>query len=61
LLDPHVEAGPESLEVTLLGWDEIPWDDLAFPTVDWVLREARAQLTAEGPVATVFNPSGREG
>jgi ADP-ribose pyrophosphatase YjhB (NUDIX family) len=30
--------GPESLEVRLFGWDEIPWDDLAFPSVHWVLK-----------------------
>jgi len=33
LLDEAVAAGPESLEVRLFGWDEIPWDDLAFPSV----------------------------
>ena len=34
-------AGPESLEVMLAGWDEIPWDDLAFPSVTWALRQYR--------------------
>ena len=34
-------AGPESLEVALFGWDEIPWDDLAFPSVHWALRHFR--------------------
>jgi hypothetical protein len=31
--------------VRLFGWDEIPWDDLAFPSVRWALhheREAQA-------------------
>lgn len=44
LLDDAVAAGPESLEVRLFGWDEIPWDDIAFPSVRWALhheREAR--------------------
>jgi len=35
-----VVAGAESLEVALLPWSAIPWDDLAFPTVHWVLGEA---------------------
>jgi ADP-ribose pyrophosphatase YjhB (NUDIX family) len=43
LLSPEVAPGEETLEVRLARWDEIPWDDLAFPTVDWVLREARSR------------------
>lgn len=35
---PHIGAGPESLEVGLFGWDEIPWEQLAFPTVGWALK-----------------------
>ena len=31
--------GPESLDVGLFSWSEIPWDDLAFPTVHWVLSQ----------------------
>jgi ADP-ribose pyrophosphatase YjhB (NUDIX family) len=45
LLDETVAAGPESLEVGLFRWEEIPWDRLAFPTIRWALqhdREARA-------------------
>jgi ADP-ribose pyrophosphatase YjhB (NUDIX family) len=45
LLDDAVAAGPESLEVALFTWDEIPWGDIAFPSVRWALnhdREARA-------------------
>jgi ADP-ribose pyrophosphatase YjhB (NUDIX family) len=37
---PEVEAGPESLEVALVRWADIPWDELAFPTVHWVLETA---------------------
>jgi ADP-ribose pyrophosphatase YjhB (NUDIX family) len=51
LIDATVSAGPESFEVGLFGWDEIPWDEIAFPSVRWALhheREARASgnLTA---------------
>ncbi len=42
LAEPGFEAGPESLEVRLFDWDEIPWDDLAFPSVHWSLRQWRA-------------------
>lgn len=57
LLDPAVEAGPESLEVKLVAWDEIPWDDLAFPTVHWVLRRAREAPPHRDPLVTVGNPA----
>ncbi len=36
-----VAAGPESLEVGLFAWEDIPWPDLAFPTVGWALRHWR--------------------
>lgn len=39
LMDNMVEAGPESLDVELFTWDEIPWADLAFPTVYWALQQ----------------------
>jgi ADP-ribose pyrophosphatase YjhB (NUDIX family) len=46
LLDPAVAAGPESLEVRLFAWDEVPWDDLAFPTVRWALDHFRGGAAA---------------
>jgi ADP-ribose pyrophosphatase YjhB (NUDIX family) len=45
LIEEAVAPGPESLEVALFRWDEIPWDNIAFPSVRWALhhdREARA-------------------
>src|SRR5436305_7835172 len=48
LLDEAVAAGPESLEVALFGWDEIPWDQIAFPSVRWALHHDReARLTGD--------------
>ncbi|HEY2740460.1 MAG TPA: NUDIX hydrolase [Thermoanaerobaculia bacterium] len=41
LAEPTFEAGPESLEVRLFAWDELPWDDLAFPSVHWSLQHFR--------------------
>jgi len=41
-----IAAGPESQEVALFGWDELPWDELAFPSVHWALKhfdEVRGQ------------------
>ncbi|WP_275286879.1 NUDIX hydrolase [Halomonas elongata] len=37
-LDGGFAAGPESLEVALFEEGEIPWDELAFPTIERTLR-----------------------
>jgi len=64
LVDEAVSAGPESLEVALFGWDAIPWDDIAFPSVRWALgheKEAQASgdLTPRGtPPADPAAPRG---
>jgi len=44
LLTPDVAAGPESDEVRLAGWDDIPWRELAFPSVAWALERYRQGL-----------------
>jgi ADP-ribose pyrophosphatase YjhB (NUDIX family) len=44
---PEFAAGAESLEVKLFAWDEIPWDELAFPSVRWALDHYR-ESTASG-------------
>lgn len=41
LLDPNVKAGEETREVGMFTWHEIPWDDLAFPSVHWALDHWR--------------------
>lgn len=41
LISPQFSAGPESLEVALFGWNEIPWGELAFPSVKWALEHFR--------------------
>ncbi|AOJ13346.1 NUDIX hydrolase [Burkholderia vietnamiensis] len=38
LIDPDYEAGEESLEVKLFDEADIPWDEIAFPTVSQTLR-----------------------
>lgn len=39
LIDPDISAGPESEDVGLFLWDDIPWPELAFPSVNWALRQ----------------------
>ncbi|MEO0318880.1 MAG: hypothetical protein RL404_2557 [Pseudomonadota bacterium] len=46
LLDLNFAPGTESLEVKLFAEHEIPWDDLAFPTVSHTLKLFFADLTA---------------
>ena len=39
---PEIAAGPESWEVALFEWDQLPLPDLAFPSVKWALDDYRA-------------------
>ena len=49
-------AGIESLDVRLFAWDEIPWGELAFPSVHWALNAWRA--VGDGPLgAPAGNPA----
>jgi ADP-ribose pyrophosphatase YjhB (NUDIX family) len=53
---PNFAAGVESLEVGLFEWDDIPWNDIAFPSVRWALDAWRQ--TGNGPLgAPLANPS----
>lgn len=38
---PVFAPGIESLDVRLFAWEDLPWDELAFPTVHWALRAWR--------------------
>jgi len=60
LAEPGFSAGPESLEVQLFDWDDIPWSELAFPSVRWALDEFRAQLGRD-VFAPGVNPVGNVG
>ena len=42
LAAPQFAPGTESLETILAAWDEIPWQDLAFPSVHWALNHHHA-------------------
>lgn len=53
LLDPAIAPGPESTDVMLVTWDEIPWGELAFPSVKWALDHfAEWKAGASGPFST---------
>lgn len=55
LARPSFAAGPESLEVALYSWDEIPWSELAFPTVKLALTHYR-QVEGQALFAPFTNP-----
>jgi ADP-ribose pyrophosphatase YjhB (NUDIX family) len=48
LLDTDVAAGEESLEVRLFAREDIPWDDIAFPTIAQTLRHFFADRDSGG-------------
>ena len=37
-------------DVKFVTWDEIPWDELAFATVEWGLEHAREMKSIATPV-----------
>lgn len=54
---PGFGAGEESLEVALFAPVEIPWGEIAFPTVHWALRHEA--MVDRGEAAGPFgNPAG---
>ncbi len=44
LTSPDIAPGEESLKVGLFAWADIPWDEIAFPTVRWALRQHRSVI-----------------
>ncbi|CAA7613226.1 NUDIX hydrolase [Magnetospirillum sp. UT-4] len=51
---PDHGPGPESQDVALFDWADIPWDDLAYPNVRWSLEYERDTRGRSG-----FAPRGR--
>lgn len=60
LADGAFEAGDETEEIGLFGWHEIPWDDLAFPSVRWALNHWR-EIAEAAEWAPFSNPPGEDG
>jgi len=53
-------AGAESLDVKLFSWDDIPWTEIAFPSVHWALQHWRESKDA-AIIAPFANPPGQNG
>ena len=60
LRSPALNPGRESKEARLFRWAEIPWNDLAFPSVGWALRHDR-DVAAGNLAAPCGNPPGDDG
>jgi len=60
LLSPDVSAGPESEEVGLFSFDDLPAGELAFPSVHWAIRHFR-QARGLSALAPFRNPEGDTG
>jgi ADP-ribose pyrophosphatase YjhB (NUDIX family) len=59
MASPRLDPGPESMAARLYAWDEVPWNELAFPTVEWALRHWHDTLGAAPSVGQ--NPPGQLG
>ena len=57
LVTPDIACGVESEEVALVDWADIPWDQLAFPTVVWALAHFH-ESRDKSDFSTYSNPTG---
>jgi ADP-ribose pyrophosphatase YjhB (NUDIX family) len=57
LIDGKFAPGVESLETALFAWEDIPWGELAFPSVHWSLRHHR-EVMGESVFQPRTNPDG---
>jgi len=60
LLTPDVSAGPESEDVGLFAFDDLPDSDLAFPSVRWAIDHYQ-QVRNLGAITPFRNPTGATG
>ena len=56
LATPDIAPGVESLETRLMDWAEIPWRDIAFPSVHWALHDHR-EYSSGAPYTVRGNPA----
>lgn len=62
LIDPKVEAGPESREVRLFSWDRLPpLEQIAFPSVNWALEDFRARCSEAAFAPGSRSDAGQDG
>ncbi len=59
LSDDSFAPGPESLEVAWFAYQDIPWDELAFPTGVWALKDW-AKVQHQSVFVPFSNPPGSE-
>ena len=60
LLNADIAPGPESAEVALFGWDELPREEIAFPSVHWAL-DRYAEVRGNDTFQPATNPLGETG
>ena len=60
LADGSFDAGAETLELALFDWADIPWNDLAFPSVRWALDHWR-EIGSQTHWPPFANPPGEDG
>jgi ADP-ribose pyrophosphatase YjhB (NUDIX family) len=54
---PDLAPGPETIEARFFLWDEIPWTEIAFPSVHWALHQHR-EVAGTQIFAPFVNPAG---
>ncbi len=60
LLNPDdIGPGPESTDVKLVKWDDLPWEEMAFPSTVWALKQWHG-LNGETHHPPFGNPPGME-
>ena len=60
LRSAELTPGPETTELDLFDWAKIPWDEIAFPSVHWALKDYDA-LRDQASFAPRSNPPGESG
>ena len=60
LIDGRHAPGEESQDTSLFDWSDIPWDELAFPSVHWALGHHQ-ELKSGGASPPFTNPPGEIG
>jgi ADP-ribose pyrophosphatase YjhB (NUDIX family) len=61
MLSGAFAAGVESLDVRLFAWEDIPWRELAFPSVRWFLERFREGGAPRVRVAAALKGGDRRG
>lgn len=55
LSDGNFGIGEETLDAKLFAWDDIPWGELAFPSVNWALERWKEAEGQERFIPSEFN------